>query len=420
MEELNKFYANNKELCLAFKSWIARNAKQFSLVDGLKAVYDYCNGSHKMMKDVLTQFKETMKRKVQGRTQVYGGMDTSLIDIIPDENGQLTVVGYASDREKPLTGQHRVEDPTKTKSGAVSKNVLRSKEKLEQIGKRLRDIFPGKNVEYLKNVELAVYRFAKERKISQMRVVDGLENGKYMVTFDNKIRKVTVVDENRNRVVYINESTANELRNAVKMTEHKFYSNVKKFLHDLLVNPVNADVSPLLKLYGYSRNNLLKLLKENNIIIKKQKIVDKGKDGQPMTPVMRVSYNIQGDAKNGDIAVPKKDFNNKLKRLYIQEFERNVVNEECACGGDGCFCGGEGMTDGTSNASSSGQIVQPLSSNIISPVGYNGNRNKRKKKEIDETTATTNVGDYQYTVPFPGDEETLSRPNGGICVTVVK
>ena len=381
MEELNKFYANNKELCLAFKSWIARNVKQFSLVDGLKAVYDYCDGSHKMMKDVLTQFKETMKRKVQGRTQVYGGLDTSLIDIIPDENGQLTVVGYASDREKPLTGQHRVEDPTKTKSGAVSKTVLKSKEKLEQIGKRLRDIFPGKNVEYLKNVELAVYRFAKERKISQMRVVDGLENGKYRVTFDNRIRKVTVVDENRNRVVYINESTANELRNAVKMTEHKFYSNVKKFLHDLLVNPVNADVSPLLKLYGYSRNKLLKLLKDNKIITKKQKIVDKGKDGQPMTPVMRVSYNIQDNAKNDEFAVPKKDFNNKLKRLYIQEFERNVVNEECACGGDGCFCGGEGMTDGTTNASSSGQFIQPLSSTIISPVGYNGNKKRKKKKE---------------------------------------
>ena len=418
MEELNKFYANNKELCLAFKSWIARNAKQFSLVDGLKAVYDYCDGSHKMMKDVLTQFKETMKRKVQGRTQVYGGKDTSLIDIIPDENGQLTVVGYASDREKPLTGQHRVEDPTKTKSGAVSKTVLRSKEKLEQIGKRLRDIFPGKNVEYLKNVELAVYRFAKERKISQMRVVDGLENGKYRVTFDNKIRKVTVVDENRNRVVYINESTANELRNAVKMTEHKFYSNVKKFLHDLLVDPVNADVPMLLKVHGYNRNSMLKQLIDNNIVIKKQKIVDKGKDGEPMTPVMRVKYEKVPD----DYSVPKKNFLNKLERLYIREFEKNTINEECAAGGD---CGGEGNNGNSPSGSTTTftagdySFIQPYGG-VVSQVGYNGNRNKRKKKEIDETTATTNVGDYQYTVSFPGDEETLSRPKGGICVTVDK
>ena len=416
MEELNNFYRNNKGLCLAFQSWIDRNVKPFNLVDGLQAVYDFCEGKHKMMIDVLTQIKETMKQKVQGRSQVHAGIDKTKIDIIPDENGKLTVVGYGKDREKPLTGQHRVEDPIKTKSGGVNKTVIRSKEKLDQMGKRLRELFPGKNVEYLKNVELAVYRFAKERKISQMRVVDGLASGKYKVTFDNEIRRVSVIDESR--IVYINEDTARDLKNAMKMTKYKFYSNVKKFLHDLLVDPVNADVPMLLKMYGYTRNSMLKLLIDNKIVVKKQKIVDKGKDGEPMTPVMRVKYEKVPD----DYSVPKKNFLNKLERLYIREFEKNTINEECAAGGD---CGGEG-NDGNSPSGSTTtftagdyQFIQPFGS-IVSQVGYNGNRNKRKKKEIDETTATTNVGDYQYTVPFPGDEETLSRPKGGICVTVDK
>ena len=141
MEELNNFYRNNKGLCLAFKSWIDRNVKPFNLVDGLQAVYDFCEGKHKMMIDVLTQIKDTMKQKVQGRSQVHADIDKTKIDIIPDENGRLTVVGYGKDREKPLTGQHRVEDPIKTKKGSVNKTVLRSKEKLDQMGKRLRELF---------------------------------------------------------------------------------------------------------------------------------------------------------------------------------------------------------------------------------------------------------------------------------------
>lgn len=416
MEELNNFYRNNKGLCLAFKSWIDRNVKPFNLVDGLQAVYDFCEGKHKMMVDVLTQIKDTMKQKVQGRSQVHADIDKTKIDIIPDENGRLTVVGYGKDREKPLTGQHRVEDPIKTKKGSVNKTVLRSKEKLDQMGKRLRELFPGKNVEYLKNVELAVYRFAKERKISQMRVVDGLASGKYKVTFDNEIRRVSVIDESR--IVYINEDTARDLKNSMKMTKYKFYSNIKKFLHDLLVDPVNADVPMLLKMYGYTRNSMLKLLIDNKIVVKKQKIVDKGKDGKPMTPVMRVKYEKVPD----DYSVPKKNFLNKLERLYIREFEKNTINEECAAGGD---CGGEGNNGNSPSGSTTTftagdyQVIQPFGG-IVSQVGYNGNRNKRKKKEIDETTATTNVGNYQYTVPFPGDEETLSRPKGGICVTVDK
>ena len=82
MEELNNFYRNNKGLCLAFKSWIDRNVKPFNLVDGLQAVYDFCEGKHKMMIDVLTQIKDTMKQKVQGRSQVHADIDKTKIDII--------------------------------------------------------------------------------------------------------------------------------------------------------------------------------------------------------------------------------------------------------------------------------------------------------------------------------------------------
>ena len=64
--------------------------------------------------------------------------------------------------------------------------------------------------------------------------------------------------------------------------------------------------------------------------------------------------------------------------------------------GEGGACGG------ATSAASSGQFTQPF-----------GNVQRRKMPvEIDETTATTNVGDYEYDVPAFGDEETLARKNG--------
>ena len=54
-----------------------------------------------------------------------------------------------------------------------------------------------------------------------MRVVDGLASGKYKVTFDNEIRRVSVIDESR--IVYINEDTARDLKNAMKMKTSHYY-----------------------------------------------------------------------------------------------------------------------------------------------------------------------------------------------------
>jgi hypothetical protein len=38
--------------------------------------------------------------------------------------------------------------------------------------------------------------------------------------------------------------------------------------------------------------------------------------------------------------------------------------------------------------------------------------NTKPNDDIEEATTTMNTGDYQYTVPFPGDKSTLKRKNG--------
>lgn len=90
--------------------------------------------------------------------------------------------------------------------------------------------------------------------------------------------------------------------------------------------------------------------------------------------------------------VPKKDFDRKLKKLFIRLFEDNssmtdTITED-----------GEGST--TCDASS-GQFSQPLF-----PL------QRGKMYSVKEDTTCNTVGDYQYDVPFSGDDETLKRNNG--------
>ena len=106
-------------------------------------------------------------------------------------------------------------------------------------------------------------------------------------------------------------------------------------------------------------------------------------NGNPKSATMKVRY-----------AVPKKNFNRNLKRLYIRLFEQNLpINEE-----EG------GAMGGATSADSSGQFSQPLFSKPVKQKPYT--------EVMDEASTTQTVGNYQYDVPFAGDEETLSRHNG--------
>lgn len=184
------------------------------------------------------------------------------------------------------------------------------------------------------------------------------------------------------RIIVIDESVLDEIKSEYEMTEHRFNSNVKKFLHDLLVDPINADTSDLMKAHNLDRNTLLKHLRDCGMVTSKQHINDKDEDGNLKTATMKVRY-----------AVPKKNFSRKLKRLYIRLFEENLpINEED---------GGGGFISGGGDA---GQYSQPLFSKPVKQKGYT--------ETMDEASTTQTVGDYQFPVPFPGDKETLARHNG--------
>lgn len=100
--------------------------------------------------------------------------------------------------------------------------------------------------------------------------------------------------------------------------------------------------------------------------------------------------------------VPKKNFDRKLKRLYIRLFERNVPQTEVVSE--------DGETSGATGSDASGQYSQPV-------FGMQ----RRDIYNVKEATTTSTVGDYQYDVPFPSDDETMKRHNGvGGSVSVNK
>lgn len=372
-EKLNKFYAGHKNQCLALKSWIERQMKSFSLIDALTCIYEFTDGKTTEMSKVISQITE--KRKVRGRSQVYSDEKIPFVDIEKGEDGKLTVTGYNPDKEPQAKGMKVERNPkifNKGDDNQTNKNYRRIEHNVHEMGEAVRMLYPNFSTDEITMAIDAIRRYSAEKKLGYGRIIMRLKKGKLVLDGDYNISEPSVKES---RIIVISEETMREINDKYRMTEEKFFNGVKKFLSCLLSDPVNADTSERFKAHGLDRNKLISILKEKGILSKKQRINDKDENGDFKPATMRVKY-----------MVAKKDFERKLKRLYIELFEKNKsINEE------------EGGSVGTTNSDSSGQFL----TNAFPII----------RRKIDETD-TNSAGDYQFTVPFPGDEETLARKNG--------
>ena len=124
------------------------------------------------------------------------------------------------------------------------------------------------------------------------------------------------------------------------------------------------------------------------MIEKDEKISDSDENGQPKTATMMIKYRV-----------PKKNFDRKLKKLWIRMVDRNLPerkHNDLNINEDGEM--------GATSAISSGEVIKP-----VFPMQR---RQMYGESDVDEATTTTTAGNYEYDVPFIGDEETLSRRNG--------
>lgn len=194
-------------------------------------------------------------------------------------------------------------------------------------------------------------------------------------------------------IIVLSEEDVSRLRKYTEMTEYKFTTHIRSFISQLLQDPVNAQPSELLKSKGLTRSFLINEMLKQGIILRDERISDKDENGEPKTATMMVKFRC-----------PKKNFDRKIEKLYIRFFEKNLLPRKHSIQNEETLNedGEGGAVGGATSAASSGQFISPI-----------GTVHRRKMpSEIDETASTTNVGNYQYTVPFCGDKETLARKNG--------
>lgn len=115
------------------------------------------------------------------------------------------------------------------------------------------------------------------------------------------------------KIIYLSEEKLQALKEAEKpMTFFAFFTEVKKFLKELLVDPLNAKPSDLLRQRGIDDKMLRQRLQDRGIIVKSEKIDEPYDEEQgKQTSRYYLSYKI-----------PKKDFKKKVRRLYQNLFEQ--------------------------------------------------------------------------------------------------
>ena len=388
----------NKKKCFALGGWCNRQGNIFPMQEVFDCLYDAAGGDTNKLTELIEQL--TAKSKVFGRSSVVFGSNEAKMTITRGEDGRLKITGYNPRFRPPEKGQHGTHEPqVMRKDGQMRKDVIKSREKLYDLGKSVREIYQGQSNELITVAMAAIKGFARAHKISEMMVVERLKKGVYELNTENGLENARIVP--KKKTVKLNESQLNELSDATKLTEYKFYNNVQRFLSDLLKDPVGAKVPFLLQANNIARNQLLYHLKSNGIINRYQKISDKDSRGNPKTARMIIKY-----------SVPKKDFAKKMKRLFIDLVAKNVpekiekvIAEDLGKDIDECDCGG--AMGATAGNESMGQFSQPLF----------GVQRRKMTVEIDETTTASTVtpnGDTSMgiTVPFGADKETADRTPG--------
>lgn len=397
MDKIKEYISKNRNKAYALNSWVALKNKSFNVYKALDVIYNAANGNFNEMNNMIDAL--TAKKHVQFRGQVYNDAGNDLIDIIPNENGQLNLVGYNKSNQRVKSKPENPNPKIYKNNGQLTTNYRNAETKITDIGKIIRTAYPTASKEEILRMLGAIRYYSIVSHYNIVKVANDFVNGKLKLILSdngrwtlkgNNVRECKKIIFNENKLSLF-ESIDEEV------TYYSFLSHIKSFLKGLLENPSSAKPDSLLLSKGLNRNKLIDLLLRRGIITRDESIDDKNEENN-------VSYLVKYN-------IPKKNFDKKIKRLYTKIFEVNVpqvkenhqiVNED-----------GEAGMGGATNASSSGQFSQP-----VFPM-------QRRKiylpKSMQEATATSTVGNYQYDVPFSiaKNDPTLSR-DGELSISYAK
>ena len=112
--------------------------------------------------------------------------------------------------------------------------------------------------------------------------------------------------------------------NHKEMTRYAFISHMEDYMKQLLKDPLHADTDEFLKYHGLNGPKALSLLMKREItddensaiLLKKISIKDNGMDdnGKRLKDTFTIKYRI-----------PRKDYTKKMRNLYINLFENNII-----------------------------------------------------------------------------------------------
>ena len=398
--KVKEYFRNNMKRFYALQHWKELKQKPYSMNDILTCIYNTGNGSSEEIENIID--KLTAKKKIQGRTQVYNKQESDIVDIVKDENGELVIKGLDAYNPLPLSGQHQKDKNAKIfrkgDDGKINKNFQKAEERMYDLGKEVREFYPEGDNHTITMIMQAVRKFAAINKISTKKIIDRLKRGSYDIDFDTWEITPVIKENIERKTIVINESDISK----IVMTPHKFHTQIKRFIAQLLDDPINAQPSELFKFNGYTRSKLLNYLLKRSIINRKQRISDRDENGQPKTATMMVKF-----------ICPKKNFDRKLEKLFIELFEKNLLprkhkeTQEVAVlaeegGATGC-CGG---TDGMGGEGANGGA-------FITSMG--AVQRRKMPTELDETDIASVGGERGFGYDAPaglGDKETLKRHNG--------
>ena len=262
-QKLNNFVRQseeNKSLWYNLRNWIEIKNKPFGAKSALACIYEYADGNTAVIKDILRQFRVNKQTKSYGRARAaYADAAITWIDIVINSDGQLELKGYSPDRVLQLKGQHRSVDNSKLykNDGTVNKNYQKSEEKMYNLGYLVRNLYPNEDNIFITHAMQAIKKYANNAKKTPESVVRRIRLKRlYYDPTDEQIKPTNGIKSEgiERKVIVVTESMADILKKEIEMTEYKFQVGIKKFLHDLLVDPVNAQVPDVFRYYDYNRS----------------------------------------------------------------------------------------------------------------------------------------------------------------------
>lgn len=308
------------------KNYLLIKNMPFGPKNALNAIFDKTQNYDEVSRIIMNMCKPKDKR--YGPQVQNDAVALEKMTFKENPDGTIELVGYEPGTLSFPEKKGHEDLPSKkyTKAGGVKKYYTDTKDRVDVIGQAIKKVYPNLDTDEIVDYMQFVREYAAVRKISTYGVAKAVEAGKLKIIKDYNgdfhMRRVmspdkpSVESKKPTKVIFsesIFKRMVEDVEGNSKITFYAFNYAVRRFLSMLLKDPANAMPEEELSTRGLTRGRMIRILINNGLLIKDSKIVDQDENGNLVTATMDVKFRV-----------PKKNFERKLKRLYIKLFEKNL------------------------------------------------------------------------------------------------